>query len=65
MQVAGDDEIVSTQAAERFFEEKLHMEHKRVISYPGLYHEIYNELTKAHVFDDLIHFIQDGNSARE
>lgn len=60
-QVAGEDEIVSTPSAERYFEEKLHAEHKRIICYPGLYHEIYNELTKDHVFQDLVEFLKEGN----
>lgn len=60
MQLAGEDEIVSTPAAERYFEGQLHAEHKRIICYPGLYHEIYNELTKEHVFEDFIAFVKAG-----
>ncbi len=60
MQVAGEDEIVSTPAAESFFNDKLQAEHKQLFSYPGLYHEIYNELTKEFVFDDLRAWLKEG-----
>jgi alpha-beta hydrolase superfamily lysophospholipase len=55
-QLAGEDEIVDTGAAKDFFE-RLHHEDKKVIVYPGLYHEIYNELVKENVFDDLKNWI--------
>jgi lysophospholipase len=51
-QLAGEDEIVDADAAEKFFENLKH-EDKKLICYPGLYHEIYNELVKENVFDDL------------
>lgn len=52
-QVSGDDEIVSGPAAVEYFE-KLNHADKKLIVYPGLYHEIYNELIKQNVFDDLL-----------
>lgn len=55
-QLAGEDEIVDTGAAKDFFERMKH-EDKKVIVYPGLYHEIYNELVKENVFDDLKNWI--------
>ncbi len=51
-QLAGEDEIVDTSAAKDFFE-RLHHDDKKLIIYPGLYHEIFNELVKENVFDDL------------
>lgn len=51
LQLAGEDEIVSSEAAHLFFE-RLHLENKTEIQYPGLYHEIYNEPTKEKVFTD-------------
>ena len=60
VQVAGEDEIVSTEASERFFEKNVVAAHKRILCYPGLSHEIYNELTKNHVFDDLVSFIKES-----
>ncbi len=51
-QIAGEDEIVDADAAKSFFENLKH-EDKKLIVYPGLYHEIYNELVKENVFDDL------------
>ena len=51
-QIAGEDEIVDAEATKTFFEAFKH-EDKKLIVYPGLYHEIYNELVKEDVFDDL------------
>lgn len=55
-QIAGEDELVDASAARNFFE---HLKHddKKMIIYPGLYHEIYNELVKQDVFDDLKNWI--------
>jgi lysophospholipase len=52
-QLAGEDEIVNAKVSETFFNEKLTANDKKMIIYPGLYHEIYNELSKDHVFQDL------------
>jgi lysophospholipase len=62
MQLAGEDEIVSTEASEAYFATKLISDHKKLIVYPGLYHEIYNELSKEHVFDDLIRWLKEGSA---
>jgi len=51
-QLAGEDEIVDTEASKLYFEGLKHAD-KKLIVYPGLYHEIYNELVKENVFDDL------------
>lgn len=51
VQLAGEDEIVDTPAAQAFFEKLRHPD-KTVKTYPGLYHEIYNEPTREHVFSD-------------
>ena len=53
IQAAGEDVIVDTSATKEFFEQLRH-EDKKMIVYPGLYHEIYNEHTKEHVFEDWI-----------
>ena len=55
-QIAGEDEIVDAGAAKDYFERFKH-EDKKMISYPGLYHEIYNELVKEDVFGDLKNWI--------
>ncbi len=52
-QLAAEDEIVNTATAKLFFEQLKH-EHKKMIVYPGLYHEIFNETIKEHVFEDLV-----------
>ena len=51
-QVAGEDEIVDAEAARGYFSGIRH-EDKKLIVYPGLYHEIFNETVKENVFDDL------------
>jgi lysophospholipase len=51
-QVAGEDEIVDADAAKAFFTGIRH-EDKKIIVYPGLFHEIFNETVKENVFDDL------------
>jgi lysophospholipase len=60
VQCAGEDQIVSTPAAETWFAERLLTDHKKLIVYPGLYHEIYNELAKDNVFSDLREWLQAG-----
>ena len=61
MQCAGEDEIASTKAAEEYFRSKLVCENKKIIVYPGLYHEIYNEVSKDQVFRDLKNWLAQGN----
>lgn len=62
-QVAGEDEIVNTDSSTKFFNDLKH-ENKKLISYPGLYHEIYNELTKDDVFMDLITWLKQGREGK-
>jgi len=64
VQLAGEDEIVNSSVAEQYFSERLKSERKKLILYPGLYHEIYNELTKDHVFQDLIEWLNDGSESK-
>ena len=54
MQVAGDDKLVNAPASQAFFE-RLQVKDKTLKLYPGLYHEIYNELgeARAQVLADL------------
>jgi alpha-beta hydrolase superfamily lysophospholipase len=56
MQVAGDDLIVSRQASEDFFK-TIAAQDKTISIYEGFYHEIYNEIDRAKVFQDLASFI--------
>ena len=58
-QLAGEDEIVSTPESQNFFEKHLISDKKKLIVYLGLYHEIYNELTKDHVFEDLVSWLHE------
>jgi alpha-beta hydrolase superfamily lysophospholipase len=57
-QVAGEDEIVDSDATEKFYA-GLKYGRKKFINYPGLYHELYNEISKDQVFDDLIQFVSE------
>ncbi|MBS1958123.1 MAG: lysophospholipase [Bdellovibrionales bacterium] len=61
LQLAGEDEIVDTEASKKFFE-TLHHEHKKMVVYPGLYHEIYNEISKDRVFQDWIDWMEQNES---
>ena len=60
-QLAGEDMIVSTEAAEAFFK-KLRHQKKTEIIYHGLFHEIYNEISKDGVFHDLNEWLNEGNA---
>jgi lysophospholipase len=60
-QVPAEDEIVNSEAALEFFKRLKH-EDRTLISYPGLYHEIYNELSKENVFTDLINWLKEAKS---
>ncbi|NDF14459.1 alpha/beta fold hydrolase [bacterium] len=57
-QLAGDDRIVSTPEAERVFEGISSRKKKKRV-YEGLYHEIFNEIDKERVFEDLRSFIRE------
>ena len=53
IQAAGEDLVVDTEFTKKFFE-GLRLQDKKLIVYPGLFHEIYNEPTKDTVFADWI-----------
>lgn len=57
MQLAGDDKVVSREASEEFFE-KIDAEEKKKIVYEGFYHEIFNEVEREKVYDDLNKFLE-------
>lgn len=63
LQLAGEDEIVDTEVSKKFFG-TLHHEHKKMVVYPGLYHEIYNEISKDRVFQDWIDWMSQYDSER-
>lgn len=52
MQLGGADPVVSTPAAQRFFESAASKD-KEIHTYPGLYHEIFNETERAQVMEHL------------
>jgi len=56
MQVAGTDYIVSRKASEDFFQ-TISSENKELIVYEDAYHEIFNDLGREKVFEDLCKFI--------
>jgi lysophospholipase len=56
-QVAGEDEIVDAEATRGYFS-GIRFDDKKLIVYPGLYHEIFNETVKENVFDDLKAWLQ-------
>jgi lysophospholipase len=56
IQTAGEDEIVDSDATKNFCDKLAH-ENKDYLSYPGLYHEIYNEPTKEHIFEDWVKWL--------
>ena len=60
-QIAAEDEIVNAAVNEQFFASLKH-EQKKILIYPGLYHEIFNETTKEHVFQDLIRFKEENKN---
>jgi lysophospholipase len=59
VQLAGDDRIVSTPAAEVLFDQLKHPFKEKII-YPGMFHEIYQENGKEQVFADWISFLERG-----
>jgi alpha-beta hydrolase superfamily lysophospholipase len=56
LQAAGVDKVVSTEAAKRFFANAGSIE-KKIIVYDESYHEIFNDLDRALVFEDLNRFL--------
>jgi alpha-beta hydrolase superfamily lysophospholipase len=62
LQLAGEDRIVSTPAAEVMFDHLKHGRKEKVV-YPGFFHEIYQELGKEQVFADWISFLERGKAS--
>lgn len=56
MQLAGDDRLVSTEAAREFFE-KLPNKKNKLYTYAESFHEVYNDHERAEVIADLKKFI--------
>jgi alpha-beta hydrolase superfamily lysophospholipase len=59
LQLAGEDRIVSTPAAEILFDHLKHAQKEKIV-YPGMFHEIYQESGKDRVFADLREFLDRG-----
>lgn len=57
MQLAGEDKITSRKAAERFFE-RVGSQRKDLKVYKGYYHEIFNDLGRETVYNDLNNFLK-------
>jgi alpha-beta hydrolase superfamily lysophospholipase len=62
LQLAGEDRIVSTPAAEVLFDQLKHSRKEKVV-YPGLFHEIYQETGKEKVFADWVAFLERGRKS--
>jgi alpha-beta hydrolase superfamily lysophospholipase len=56
--VAGDERLVSTEAT-RSFHDRLGTGDRTWIDYPGLRHELFNELGRAQVLADLAAWVAD------
>lgn len=56
MQLAGRDRIVSTPAAQQFFE-RLNISKKELHIYPDSFHEIFNDLDRDSAFADIKYFL--------
>lgn len=52
-----EDKLVDPKGSKKFIEE-VPIEDKKLIIYPGLYHEIFNELEREKVFNDVIDWIK-------
>ncbi len=57
IQHGGDDRIVSPEGSKEFYE-RAGSDDKELKIYPGLYHEIYNEVEKEKVLSDLLQWIE-------
>ncbi|HMU37468.1 MAG TPA: alpha/beta hydrolase [Pseudomonadota bacterium] len=57
MLLAGDDRLTDAQAADRVFD-RLGSRDKTMKTYPGMFHEILNELERQRVYDDLLEWLQ-------
>lgn len=58
IQAAGQDRIVDTVATQEFFK-RLGSLNKRLKVYPESYHEIYNDLNRQEVIDDLLSYLRE------
>jgi len=56
VQQAGDDKVVSREATEQFFN-KIGSVNKRIIVYEDFKHEIYNDVGRKRVFQDLVEWL--------
>lgn len=57
IQAAGQDKIVDTLATQEFFK-KLGSSQKKLTIYPESYHEIFNDLNRQEVIDDLVSYLR-------
>lgn len=56
--VPGEDRIVSTPTTKEFFK-NLKSDSKKIIEYPGMFHELVNELEREKVFNDIIAYLKE------
>ena len=54
---AGADKLVDPAASRRFFDKVTFLD-KKFIRYDGFYHELFNEIDRQRVFDDLNHWLK-------
>jgi alpha-beta hydrolase superfamily lysophospholipase len=64
VQVAGSDKIVSAQATKDFFP-LIGAEDKKLIVYDDCYHEIFNDLEREKVLQDLVEFLREKFPAQK
>jgi alpha-beta hydrolase superfamily lysophospholipase len=53
---AGDDRIADLGASRRFFD-GVRREDKKMIVYPGFFHEVMNEVGREQVFEDIVEWL--------
>lgn len=61
--VPGDDRVVSSPATLEFFR-ALKFRDKELLEYPDFYHESFNEVEKARVFDDVRKWVTNASSSK-
>ncbi|MCB9072945.1 MAG: lysophospholipase [Bdellovibrionaceae bacterium] len=57
IQAAGADQVVDVVATQEFYA-KVSSEHKKLIVYPDSYHEIFNDINRQEVIDDLLSYLR-------
>ena len=57
MLLAGDDKLVDPEVSRQFYD-KVTFPHKKLIRYEGFYHELFNEIDRLRVFDDLNNWLE-------